>query len=134
MHAIGSLLLPVLLATSTWAHGHVMTITIAGKAFNGNIPNGPKGPSVIRQISTPDPNHFANNTALTCGPDSTPGTLIADANPGDEVTFDWKGGDLGPVRLSLLDNSNVQYRTNLVIFSGHTALAPCSPIWHPVAM
>ncbi|KAF8195082.1 glycosyl hydrolase family 61-domain-containing protein [Pholiota molesta] len=96
MYSISSLLLPVLLATSTWAHGHVMTITIAGKAFNGNVPNGPKNPSVIRQISTPDPNHFANNTALTCGPDSTPGTLSADANPGDKVTFDWKSGDLGP--------------------------------------
>ncbi|KAF9473887.1 glycoside hydrolase, partial [Pholiota conissans] len=88
-------LFPIVVATSVLAHGHVGKITIAGKVFNGNVPGVTPAPSVIRQISSPDPNHGADNVAIICGPNSTPGSDTADANPGDEVTFDWKGGDLG---------------------------------------
>jgi hypothetical protein len=70
------------------------TFTINGKAFKGNVPSGNPAPSVIRQIITPEPNKGAKNPALTCGPGSTAGLLIADANPGDAVTFDWRAANL----------------------------------------
>ncbi|KAF8956472.1 glycoside hydrolase family 61 protein [Flammula alnicola] len=90
-----SVFLPLLTVACVSAHGFVGTMTINGKPFSGNIPNGKKAPSVIRQISTSFPNKGANNPALTCGPNSSAGSLVADANPSDNVTFDWKGGDLG---------------------------------------
>ncbi|KDR73179.1 hypothetical protein GALMADRAFT_100803 [Galerina marginata CBS 339.88] len=89
-----SLFFPLLTAAYVSAHGFLSTVTINGKAFKGNIPSGSTSPSVIRQITSPDPNKGASNPALTCGPGSTAGSLIADANPGDALTFDWRGEDL----------------------------------------
>jgi len=93
-----SLLIPLLTAAYVSAHGFLSTVTINGKAFTGNIPSGKKSPSVIRQVSTQDPNKGAQNPALTCGPNASAGSLVADANPGDTVTFDWRAADLGKVR------------------------------------
>ena len=89
-----------LLLTSAYvsAHGFLSTVTINGKAFQGNIPGGNKGPSIIRQVSSQNPNKGAENVALTCGPSSTAGSLVADANPGDTFTFDWRGADFSHVR------------------------------------
>ncbi|KIM36323.1 lytic polysaccharide monooxygenase [Hebeloma cylindrosporum] len=89
-----SLLFPLLTAAYVSAHGFLSTVTINGKAFSGNRPSGNKGPSVIRQVSSPNPNKGAQNPALTCGPNASAGSLVADANPGDTVTFDWRGADL----------------------------------------
>jgi hypothetical protein len=88
-----SLLLPLLAAAYVSAHGFLSTLTINGKAFKGNVPGGNKSPSVIRQVTSPSPNKGATNQAITCGASSTPGSLVADANPGDTVTFDWRGAD-----------------------------------------
>jgi len=89
-----TLFFPLLAAAYVSAHGFLSTVTINGKAFKGNVPSGNKGPSIIRQISSPNPNKGADNAALTCGPDSSAGSLVADANPGDTFTFDWRGADL----------------------------------------
>ncbi|KAF8815954.1 glycoside hydrolase family 61 protein [Phlegmacium glaucopus] len=89
-----SFFIPLLAAACVSAHGFLRTLTINGKAYTGNTPAGTDSPSVIRQISTPFPNHGASNPALTCGPNSTAGTLVANANPGDSLTFSWKGADL----------------------------------------
>lgn len=98
MKATTSLFVPLLAAAYVSAHGFLRTVTINGKAYTGNVPAGADNPSVIRQISTPFPNHGASNPALTCGPDSTAGTLVANANPGDSLTFAWKGSDDSNVR------------------------------------
>ena len=93
-----SLLFPLLTAAYVSAHGFLRTLTINGKSYTGNIPSGNTGPSVIRQISTPFPNKGAQNPALNCGPNATAASLVADANPGDALTFAWKGEDLSNVR------------------------------------
>ncbi|CAA7263648.1 unnamed protein product [Cyclocybe aegerita] len=91
-----SFLLPLLAATYVSAHGFLNQITINGKTYRGNKPNQRNDPSVIRRVSSPNPNYGANNAALTCGPNSIAGSLVADANPGDTVTFDWRGVNLSP--------------------------------------
>lgn len=87
-------LIPLIFAASTYAHGILHQITINGQSFLGNGVNGGTPiSSVIRQVSTPNPNKGASNPALNCGPDAKPATLIANANPGDQLGFDWKGAD-----------------------------------------
>jgi len=76
------------------AHGFVYRVTINGQLYMGNIPNGNPNASIIRQISKVDPVKGANNTFLNCGQDAQPASLVASANPGDLLTFDWRGGDL----------------------------------------
>ncbi|EEB87408.1 hypothetical protein MPER_15246, partial [Moniliophthora perniciosa FA553] len=88
-----STLIPVLLATYAAAHGYVADITINGKFFPGNVPNGPTDPSIIRQISDVGPVKGADNKDINCGINAQLAQNVAEANPGDEITFDWKGGD-----------------------------------------
>ncbi|PPQ90713.1 hypothetical protein CVT25_005021 [Psilocybe cyanescens] len=90
-----SLFVPLFAAAYVSAHGFLNQITINGKAFTGNVPSGKTNPSVIRQITTQDPIKGATNVAVTCGTGSTAGSLIADANPGDKVSFDWRTASLG---------------------------------------
>ena len=85
-----SLTLPLFAASYVSAHGILRRIAIQGKLFEGNKVGSSGSPSVIRQVSTSSPNKGANNPALTCGPDSGPAALVADANPGDTITFDWR--------------------------------------------
>jgi len=87
-----SLLTPLLAAAYVSAHGFVATVTIDGKAFKGNVPNGKTNPSIIRQISDTSPVKGADNPDTNCGKDAKPASLVADANPGSTVTFDWKAG------------------------------------------
>jgi len=86
-----SLILPLFAAfyADVSVHGILRRIAIQGKVFEGNKIGSSGSPSVIRQVSTSSPNKGANNPALTCGPDSGPAALVADANSGDTVTFDW---------------------------------------------
>jgi hypothetical protein len=86
--------IPLLTASYVSAHGFLRTLTINNQAYTGNIPAGTDSPSVIRQVSTTFPNKGASNPALTCGANSTAGTLVANANPGDSLSFNWKGADL----------------------------------------
>jgi len=87
-------LVPLLTATYVSAHGVLRRISIQGKVYEGNVPGTP---SVIRLVSKQDPNKGANNPALSCGPDSGPAALVADANPGDNITFDWRTASDGTV-------------------------------------
>ncbi|KAH9475799.1 Cellulose-growth-specific protein [Psilocybe cubensis] len=90
-----SFFVPLFAAAYVSAHGFLNQISINGKVFTGNVPSGKTNPSVIRQITTQDPIKGATNPAVTCGTGSTPGSLIADANPGDTVSFDWRTASLG---------------------------------------
>jgi hypothetical protein len=92
---------PLLTAAYVSAHGYVGTLTINGQAYNGNIPGGKTSPSVIRQINTTFPNYGANNPLINCGSNATPGTLVANANPGDTLTFLWKAASQINVRFYL---------------------------------
>ncbi|EJD00880.1 uncharacterized protein FOMMEDRAFT_110262 [Fomitiporia mediterranea MF3/22] len=75
------------------AHGYVRSLTIDGKKFKGNVPNGATNPSVIRQVNSVEPVKGATNKALNCGPSAKKASLLADANPGSTLEFDWAGGD-----------------------------------------
>jgi len=75
------------------AHGFLSSITINSQLYSGNNPFGNNNPSVIRKIDSPGPNYGASNPALTCGPDELPASQVADANPGDSMTFNWRGAD-----------------------------------------
>lgn len=94
------LLLPLLTASCVSAHGILRRISIQGKVYEGSQVGGPTIPSVIRHVTSQDPNKGANNPALTCGPGSGPAALVADANPGDTITFDWRTASDGLVCLS----------------------------------
>ncbi|KAF5309504.1 hypothetical protein D9619_012340 [Psilocybe cf. subviscida] len=95
-----SFLLPAALlslAAQVSAHGFLATVTINGKAYNGPKPGQPasaSAKSAIRGVSSPDPNKGASNVALTCGPNAINAGLSASANPGDKLTFSWKGADM----------------------------------------
>ena len=96
-----SFYVPLLAAAYVSAHGYVRTLTINGQAYTGNIPAGTDSPSVIRQINTTFPNYGANNPFLNCGSNATAGTLVANANPGDILTFLWKDVGMSNVRFYL---------------------------------
>ena len=118
-----SFLLPLFAAATVSAHGFLSTVTINDKSYKGSTPFGSNEPSIIRKVSSPDPNKGADNSALTCGPDAAPASQVADANPGDTFTFDWRGADLSKVRsfpplLEFVDPDGI-------CFSGHTTLVPC---------
>ena len=92
--------LPLLFAASTYAHGILHSMTINGQPYMGNGLSGNGGTtidSIIRQVSAQDPVKGASNTALSCGTNSQPATLIASVNPGDQLGFNWKGAGGGNV-------------------------------------
>ncbi|KAF8897612.1 glycoside hydrolase [Infundibulicybe gibba] len=77
------------------AHGFVSTVTINGKAFTGTLgPLDQPASSIIRQVSDPNPIKGAHNPAVNCGRDARASALVAAADPGSTITFDWTGADL----------------------------------------
>jgi hypothetical protein len=76
------------------AHGFVYRVTINGQLYMGNIPNGSPNASIVRQIDDVSPVKGANNSFLNCGQSAQLASQVASANPGDVLTFDWRGGDL----------------------------------------
>jgi hypothetical protein len=88
-------LVPLLLASYVSAHGFLAEVTIGGRSDTGNRPFGSGGSnSAIRQITSPNPNTGANNPALTCGPGARRAAEVLNVNPGDNMSFDWRGADL----------------------------------------
>ncbi|KAJ2932194.1 hypothetical protein H1R20_g4889, partial [Candolleomyces eurysporus] len=89
------LLLASLLALPhrTLAHGYIASVSIDGKSYKGNLPaeSNTRHPSVVRQIRNTQPVKGVGNKDLACGSGATPASLIADAMPGNQVRFDWKG-------------------------------------------
>ncbi|OBZ72745.1 Cellulose-growth-specific protein [Grifola frondosa] len=77
------------------AHGYVAEVTIDGKSYQGNIPNSNSVSSPIRMIDDVSPVKGASNVNLRCGQNAQNGKLVADANPGSEVTFKWVSGTGG---------------------------------------
>ncbi|KAI5115985.1 hypothetical protein M0805_004642 [Coniferiporia weirii] len=77
------------------AHGYLRQITINGTIHKGDVPQGAENNSAIRLIDSVDPVKGATNRAVNCGQDAKIAALVANANPGTNVTFDWAGGDGG---------------------------------------
>lgn len=80
---------------SVSAHGYLAAFQVNnGDVFKSPTPgsNSPNN-SPIRSVSSPDPNYLTSNPAITCGPNSQAGTVIANVNPGDSMSFDWEGAD-----------------------------------------
>jgi hypothetical protein len=75
------------------AHGYVKTVTIAGQPFQANYPFGDTGPSGIRKVDDVVPIKGAKNPDVECGIKAQPASLVLSANPGDAMTFDWRGAD-----------------------------------------
>lgn len=93
------LIFPLLVPAYVSAHGFVWKLGVNSQTYTGNIPDATPAPSVIREITTQDPVKGASNPFLTCGQNSTAGSLVADVNPGDALTFDWRSASLGLVSL-----------------------------------
>ncbi|KAI0816878.1 glycosyl hydrolase family 61-domain-containing protein [Trametes gibbosa] len=74
------------------AHGFISQVAIDGKAYAGNVPNDYKGPSPIRLVSDISPVKGASNPDLNCGLNAQLAELVAPANPGSTVEFQWSGG------------------------------------------
>jgi hypothetical protein len=107
-----TLCLPILLFVPfVAAHGYVSILGIDGTPYNGQEPTEdgqPTNSSVIRRISTIDPVKGANNPFLDCGQNATAASLVAPANPGSSLTFQWEAGggegwphDTGPLMFYL---------------------------------
>ena len=56
----------------------------------GNVPDRDTKPSVIRQVGDISPVKGASNPALNCGLSAQLATLVANANPGSAMAFNWK--------------------------------------------
>lgn len=108
------LLAPLVLASYVSAHGFVHQFTVnGGDTFSGARPSNQRSntPSVIRQITSPDPIYGANNPDINCGTGGGfPASQIAEVKAGDTLEFDWRGADLskwphnvGPVITYLSD-------------------------------
>ena len=84
------------------AHGYVRQIAIDGKIYRGNIPRRTNFDSPIRAIDDSAPVKGATNRAMNCGPIAPPAKVVAPANAGSRITFDWAGGDDGLVSFFLI--------------------------------
>ncbi|KAK1222401.1 hypothetical protein PQX77_014734 [Marasmius sp. AFHP31] len=92
MHST-ALLIPVLLAAYASAHGFVAEAHIGDHKHTGNSVGNPGKDSIIWQLGDVGPIKGANNPDLTCGHGAHQAKLVADAMPGDTMTFDWRDGD-----------------------------------------
>ena len=92
------LLVPLVLASYVSAHGYVANFNVGGKEYPGNGIGRNGRASALRQVTSQDPIKGANNPAVNCGTGATRAQLIADARPGDVMTFDWRTASGGRVR------------------------------------
>ncbi|KAI8995240.1 glycosyl hydrolase family 61-domain-containing protein [Trametes punicea] len=90
------LALPLLAAVPfVSAHGYVASVTIDGKSYQGNTPYSYSVQSPIRMINDVSPVKGTNNTNLSCGQGAQNAALVAAANPGSTVSFQWVSGSGG---------------------------------------
>ena len=101
MYALYVFLFLSSLLHSTTAHGYIRQVAIDGVLYRGNIPSETNFPSPVRAIDDPSPVKGAKNPSVNCGSNAQPAALVALANPGSKITFDWAGGDNGKVSTSL---------------------------------
>ncbi|KAF5342190.1 hypothetical protein D9611_002154 [Ephemerocybe angulata] len=81
------------------AHGFLFQVSVNGlKAYSGAIPGSEQknGDSIIRQIRDASPVKGANNEAMNCGQGAFVAGQAATVQPGDELSFEWRGADLSP--------------------------------------
>jgi hypothetical protein len=109
------------------AHGYVAQVAIDGKVYIGNVPNAQPTPSIVRQINDVSPVKGASNPYLNCGQDAQNAALVADANPGSQLNFWWKGGDGSDVSRVLI---SVQIPDPSTVRSGRTTSVLSCPTWH----
>ncbi|KAL0069313.1 hypothetical protein AAF712_003678 [Marasmius tenuissimus] len=88
-----ALFIPVLLAAYASAHGFVAEAHIGDHKHTGNSVGNPPKDSIIWQLGDVGPIKGANNPDLACGHGAHQAKLVADAMPGDTMTFDWRDGD-----------------------------------------
>lgn len=97
MFTQAALLAITALAPLVNAHGYMNAIVVAGKKYDGPVPNNGGGQQfVIREVNTVDPVKGSDNPGLSCGSGASPAALVADAAPGDVVGFEWANGEGGP--------------------------------------
>ncbi|KAG6836581.1 hypothetical protein H0H93_006417 [Arthromyces matolae] len=92
MKTFFTFLVPIVLATSAYAHGIVTQITIDGTVYAGNTLNGNISPSIIRAVNTNSPVKGASNKDLNCGTNASPASLVGNAMPGSKLQFTWGSG------------------------------------------
>lgn len=94
MFSLQKSLIVLSLASSVFAHGYISAVQVDGKKFNGpDVSAGSKDKnSVVRAVSTIDPNHGADNPALNCGPNAQKANLVAQAQPGSDIGVFWMAG------------------------------------------
>jgi predicted carbohydrate-binding protein with CBM5 and CBM33 domain len=124
MKTISSLVLPLLVfASCVAAHGYVSILSVDGTQYNGQEPTEdgqPTNPSVVRRISTINPVKGANNPFVNCGQSASAASLVAPANPGSTLTFQWEAG--GGEGVSLTFALCITARRLNWGFSGHIIL------------
>ncbi|OJA12835.1 hypothetical protein AZE42_04241 [Rhizopogon vesiculosus] len=123
-------------------HGYVAQVAIDGKDYYGNVPNANPVPSIVRQINDVSPVKGAANPYLNCGQDAQLASLVANANPGSQMQFWWKGGDgsnwphnIGPIMTYMaqcVGTTCDQYNsTNAEWFKiEETGLQPGDMVWY----
>ncbi|KIJ64018.1 lytic polysaccharide monooxygenase [Hydnomerulius pinastri MD-312] len=124
------------------AHGYVAQVAIDGKVYIGNVPNAQPTPAIVRQINDVSPVKGASNPYLNCGQDAQKAALVANANPGSNFQFWWKGGDgsdwphnIGPIMTYMASCGSTtcdQYdSTNAEWFKiEETGLQPGDMVWY----
>lgn len=95
-----ALALAASLAPSSLSHGFLSSIAIDGKAFAGNVPNQGNASSPIRVIDDITPVKGASNRDINCGKNALIADMVAPANPGSVISFDWHSGENTKVRSS----------------------------------
>ncbi|KAJ2912097.1 hypothetical protein MD484_g8315, partial [Candolleomyces efflorescens] len=92
LYPTSTLFIPLLLASYVAAHGFLYSVTIGDNTFVGNLPSDDRGnrTTIIRQVRTEDPVKGARNPNISCGAGAFIASDVADANPGDTLTFDWR--------------------------------------------
>lgn len=93
--ALGFLLPALTLLQHVASHGYIAELVIDGKSYAGQEPTEDGAAtvaSVVDRISTIDPVKGATNPYVNCGQKSTAASLVAAANPGSAVQFQWEAG------------------------------------------